>query len=374
MSSLLRFLRTYGRSDATDLDVTETCYNREGLELPATVYRPKTRKRLPGWVVLHGLTFTGREHPSLVRFARAVAAAGNVVFVPELPEWRALRVAPGITHETIRSAVRALHDRDDTVPERQGLFGFSFGATQALIAAADPGVSSLLRMVAAWGGYSDVHRLFQFGITGEFDFDGKSWRVPPDPYGSWIMSGSYLTAIPGYEGHSDVAEAALALAREAGRRRVYSRDASYDDVKRELRENIAPEHVAVFDLIAPLSTAGDIDLSYGRMMARKLADAALSVDPMMDAQPFLGRVGTRVLLAHGRDDRLVPFTETLRTARALPPERLAGTTITALFAHSGGTNQRLGPVGKAREGVRFLGVLGRILHSLEPRTLAGKPG
>ena len=48
--------------------------------LRATFFRPaRSGRSLPGWVVLHGLTYAGKDHPSLVPFARAVAASGAVV-------------------------------------------------------------------------------------------------------------------------------------------------------------------------------------------------------------------------------------------------------------------------------------------------------
>jgi pimeloyl-ACP methyl ester carboxylesterase len=361
MASLIRFLRAW-RSVTPSVTAVETAYRRDDRLLPATVYGPPGTGRLPGWVVLHGLTHTGREHPSLVRFVRALAAAGNRVLVPDIPEWRELHVAPRITHETIRAAVRTLHDRDDVIPERVGLTGFSFGATQALIAAAHPEVSALLRGIAAWGGYHDVRRLFVFGITGEHELDGRLWYARPDPYGAWIMSGNYLTHIPGHEDEQDVAQAAHELAREAGRRRVYADDPVYDATKTRLREQIAPGHRAMFDIVAPLSTAPPADREMLRSMSLQLAEAALRVDPLLDPQPWLGRVGTRVLLAHGRDDRLISYTETIRLGRALPPDRLASVAITALFQHSGGANRRLGPVGLTVEGARFLRLLHRILN------------
>jgi hypothetical protein len=35
------------------------------------------------------------------------------------------------------------------------MFGFSFGATQALIAASQPETAALLAGIASWGGYCD---------------------------------------------------------------------------------------------------------------------------------------------------------------------------------------------------------------------------
>jgi dienelactone hydrolase len=137
MPATHRFLREYLRPGSVAVTREESRYARGGEALPATLYLPQRKgRRLPGWVVLHGLTTPGREHASLTRFAGALAASGAAVFVPDLPEWRPLRVEPATTVPTIRAAVRTLHDEPRVDPERVGLFGFSFGATQGLVAAA----------------------------------------------------------------------------------------------------------------------------------------------------------------------------------------------------------------------------------------------
>jgi hypothetical protein len=128
--------------------------------------------RFPGWVMLHGLTVMGRDHPSQVKLARALASASNVVLIPDIPEWRTLRVAPAVTLATNRAAAVTLREHKVVHPERLGLSAFSFGATQALIAAGQPAIQSILKAVVAWGGFSDLHRLFRFGMIGEHDLDG----------------------------------------------------------------------------------------------------------------------------------------------------------------------------------------------------------
>ncbi|MBR9990624.1 MAG: hypothetical protein KFH98_12770 [Gemmatimonadetes bacterium] len=358
----MRFLKQYLRPSADATVSAETVYHRGGEQLPATVYRPsRGPRRLPGWVVLHGLTRPGRAHPSLQRFARAVASAGNIVFVPEIPEWRDLRVDPDITIGTIQQAVRALQTRDDVKHEHVGLFGFSFGASQALIAAADEDTSRLLAGVAAWGGYSDLRRLFRFGLTGEHDLDGVTYQMQPDPYGCWIMAGNYLTRVPGYEGSGDVAAALHDLALEAGERRLYAWDPAFDSSKVRLREQLSDEGRGLFDIIAPATTAPRRDHATVLALAESLAQTALRADPLLDPRPFLPHVRVPILFAHGRDDRLVPFTETIRLSRAVPKERVRSTIITSLFQHSGGTQSGLGPIGVAREGARFALLLRRVL-------------
>jgi pimeloyl-ACP methyl ester carboxylesterase len=362
MPSTLRFFREYFRPDPLGVVAEETTYERNGEVLPATVFRPARRRgACPGWVVLHGLTYTGREHPALIRFVRAIAAAGNVVLVPDIPEWRALRVAPAVTVDTIRASVAALQARNDIEHEHACLFGFSFGATQALVASVDPAVRQRLHGIAAWGGYSNVHRLFLFGLLGDYDLDGQHYNTRPDPYGCWIMAGNYLPHVPGFEDYGDVARAVHWLALEAGRRRVFAWDPVFDPDKRRLRELLAPAHREVFDILAPETDQPGPDRAVGVPLSNQLADAAVRVDPLFDPTPFLSRVDLPVLLAHGRHDRLIPYTETIRLARALPARSVESLTITALFEHSGGAAAGLGPLGVLREGARFVDVLRRVV-------------
>jgi pimeloyl-ACP methyl ester carboxylesterase len=258
--------------------------------------------------------------------------------------------------------VRELHDRDDTNPERIGLFGFSFGATQALMAAAEPSVQGLLSGISAWGGYADLHRLFVFGMSGEHELDGRQYRLAHDPYGAWVMAGNYLTGIPGHEHDDTVAAALHELALEAGRRGRYAWEAVYDPAKLELRARLEPGQRELFDLLAPPSTEPPRDIERLRGLAHQLADAALRADPLLDPSPFLDSVAVPIVFAHGRDDRLVPFTETIRLSRAIPPAFQVSCSITSLFDHSGHRNRDLRVRGTLIEGARFLRILHRILH------------
>lgn len=368
MSSLARFLLEYARPGSARLRASEVTYSRiagdgQEEELPATLHHPPSRKPLRGWVVLHGLTYTGREHPSLLRFVRALAASGAAVLVPEIPEWRRLRPEPGHAVPTIQAAVLALEGRPEVQAGGVALIGFSFGATQALVAAADPRLHGHLAAVAAWGGYRDVPRLFHFGLTGRHELDGEEHVIEPDPYGRWIMGASYLCRVPGYEGFQEVAAALDDLAREAGARGVFAGDPVYDASKAEHRRGLpTPGAREVFDLFAPPAGRVPSDIGRAEALAQDLARAAVAAEPLMDPGPYLGGVTVPTVLAHGRDDRLVPFTESIRLSRDLPARALRSCTVTRLFEHSGHTDRSLSTLGLAREGARFLGVLRRILR------------
>lgn len=309
-------------------------------------------------MVLHGITWTGRTHPQLIRLARALAASGSIVMVPEISEWRALRVVPEITVPVIRAAVLDLDARPDTLGGRTRLLGFSFGATQAILAASDARLDGHLAAVASWGAYADIHRTVRFLFTGEHELDGRSHFEDPDPYGRYILAANFLTDVDGHEDAGDVAAALHALASEAGRRGVFAGSTIYDDYKREQRETVAPQRRALFDVFAPLGPKRAVDGAAVLRLADALADAAVARQPLFDAQRWFGHVRAPVLLSHGRHDALVPFSECHRLDRALGALS-RGATVTDIYAHSG--------AGRARNLLRnAVGYprLGRLMHRL----------
>jgi pimeloyl-ACP methyl ester carboxylesterase len=357
------FVREYLNPRSPRIEAREISYRRAGRLLPARVYRIGGRDRPgPAWVLLHGLTFHGRTHPALDRFARALAASGATVFVPEIPEWSELRVKPAATGPSIEGAIDTLIDERLAHADRIGVFGFSFGATQALAALADPRLGERVRALVAWGGYCDLHRLFRFGITGEHELDGIRERVDPDPYGAWIMGANYLTGIPGYERFADLGAALGELARESGRRGIYARDPVYDTLKVQLQEGLPPAQREVFRVFAPVTGQPPADPAEIEELIRELAAAALRADPLLDPQPLIPNLRVRTVIAHGRDDRLIPYTESLRLGRALPEGASGRCVITSLFAHSTGAGAGLSRWARARETFRFLSLLHQILR------------
>ncbi len=330
MPSTLAFLRYYLRPrPGAVLEQSSTCL-RGDQPLPATIFRPAAGRRpLPAWVVLHGLTYHGKDHPSLLKFTRAVAASGSIVCIPDIPEWKGLRVAPGVTGPSIAAGAAALRARPDVDPQRIGVIGFSFGATQALTALArDHELAAQIRGIVAWGGYADAKRLFRFGITGTHDLDGVVYHEDPDPYGRWVMGGNYVTGIPGFEDAEPLARALHQLAIAAGKAGIYAADKEMDPFKLEQRARL-PEHMQrLFDLFAPLTTQPHPDPARAAALSQELADAAMRADPLLDPAPDLPALQTVTAIAHGRDDRLVPFTESIRLSRALPPGTLRSISIT----------------------------------------------
>lgn len=366
----LGFLRTWlsggggGRQEEVEIP-------GEGRRIPATVFVPDDVS-LPGdgtpvgprpvWIVLHGVTRPGRRHEQLVRFCRALAGAGTTAVVPEIREWVELRLAPEHTVPTIRAAMDWL-DRGEA-----GLVGFSFGAPQALRAAAHPDLRDRVGGVAGFGGYFDVARTVRFQLTGHHEWRGEEERLDPDPYGRWIMAANHLTDVPGHQDAEDVARALWRLAAIAGDARIPSDAPEMAVHRRDLRPRVEESHRALFDLLARGPLGSESDSAEDRMprttrlesLAGELSRAALATAPLLDVRDHLAGIRCPVELIHGRFDRLVPYTESLRLAEAFPPGARVRVTVTRLFSHTEG-RALLPGISGALEGWRFFAALRRVL-------------
>lgn len=356
----------YGRSwltGRTDVDAAEIRLERGDRAVPAAVFVPARRGRgpLPAWVLLHGATVGGRAHPQLVRFARSLAHTGAAVIVPEVPEWSALSLAPALALPTLRAAIPALRAQAGVGAAPVGVVGFSFGGPHVVAAAGDPSVAGEVARAVSFGGYCDLERTLRFLFTGEHEWEGRSFAVEPDPYGRWIVGANYLTRTPGYEDAGDVAEALLALARDAGERGTSSLDPVYDGLKRELAERLPPERRPLLEAFAPPAGRPPDRAAAGALLERMIP-AIRRVDPTMDPAGRLAAVQVPVRLVHGTEDVLIPWSETLRMAERMRGNADLGVTITPAFAHSSG---RRGIAG-ALSLLGFLRRLGGVLRLDSP--------
>ena len=107
-------------------------------------------------VAVHGVTVEGKDDPRLQHFARCLALSGIRCVVPTLPELARLRW-------DVRDIGRISNMVDHVAaegPETICLVGFSFGASYALVAAAERVRPSPIRLVLAFGAYHSLVDLY----------------------------------------------------------------------------------------------------------------------------------------------------------------------------------------------------------------------
>ena len=98
-----------------------------------------------------------------------------------------------------------------------------------------------------------------------------------------------------------------------------------------------------------------------------MARAAVDRYPLLASTTGLDEQQLPLVLVHGRSDRLIPFTETLRLAQNLPPRAVQRVTITRLFGHTRSREARppRDPAARARELGAFAGTIHSLLAAAE---------
>lgn len=276
-------------------------YTIAGRAHTGDVYRPAQGARA-GIVLVPGVVPAGKDDARLVALAATLARLRFAVLVPEIPSLRRLQVRTKNVRE-VADAFRYLASRPDLAPVgRAGIAGFSFGAGPVLLASLQPDIRDRVRFILTVGGYYDLRNVVAYFTTGAYPGpSGRRAYRPPDPYAEWIFTRS---------------NAGL-LERAADRAFIES---YAQKVIRGEAEEIAPPPGpaarAVYELLTnedPARVPRLIDALPRRIRAE--------LNGLNPAAHDLSVVSARVILLHGRSDDMIPYTESLALARALPPGR-----------------------------------------------------
>lgn len=296
---LLRDLRAASAEPVAVSDRREVTWTHRGEVLAADLYRP--REPLAALVLMPGLGRDGRRDARVVAFARALARAQFAVMVPDVPNFQAQRVSAD-DGALVADAVRDLVAR----PEGKGPVGIaavSYAVGPVVLAALEPDLAPRIDVIVAIGGYYDTTSVVTFFTTGYYrETAAEPWRRGvPNAYGKWVFVLANAERL-------DDARDRVALAAMA-RRKLADLNADIGD----LTAGLGPEGRAVVDLLANRDPERVPGLIAALPPAVRADLAGLSL-----AGRDLGALRADFILIHGRDDAIIPYTETEALARALP--------------------------------------------------------
>ncbi|MFZ1992368.1 MAG: alpha/beta hydrolase [Alphaproteobacteria bacterium] len=275
-------------------------YEIDGRKYAGDIYVPRGRAPRAAAVAVPGVVAEGKDDPRLVAFATSLARAGFLVLTPDIPNIRALKIGSSDA-DFVAAATRYLASRAESgQPQSVGLFAFSYAAGPAIIAAMKPEAHHLVRFVFAVGAYYNIEAAVTFLTTGYYRNETGTWTLGhPSPYAKWVFLISNAARIE----NADDRKTVEAIA----------------DRKR------ANEEADIGDLVPKLGVEGRA--IYALMLNKdpervpKLI-AALSAPVRQEMSALdlrnqdLQSLDARLILIHGVDDTLVPYTESIALARA----------------------------------------------------------
>lgn len=257
-----------------------------------------------GLVLVPGLAAGGKDDPRLVGFAQALARARFWVLVPEIGGLKQIR-ASGDDPRAVAAAAVALEDhlKINGAEPNIGVAGISYAAGPAVLAALSDEAGPSVDFVFAIGGYYDLTAAITFFTTGRYrEHPDAPWRYKaPNAYGKWVFARNNADRVTDPEDRR--------ILHAIAERKLRNLDAPIDDLVprlgaegravHALLENQDPDKVPVLILALPAAMRRDID--------------ALDV-----SNQDLSQLQARLILLHGRDDAIIPWTESAALARAAP--------------------------------------------------------
>lgn len=267
-------------------------------------------------VAVPGAVPQGKDDPRLIAFATTLARAGFAVLVPDLRGYRELRVRPSDTDE-IADAFAWLAAQPELAPEgRVGIFAFSYSVGPAVLAALRDDIREQVRYLVGVGGYYDLPRAMRFFTTGWFEHGGRRHRSTPDDTGRMVLA---YASLDYFADHGDRAVFDRMVAQ---RRR--DPDADLSPLAATLSDGVR----SVYELAVNDDPARFAEL-YARLPERMRAD----IDRLDLARRDLAPLKARLILMHGRNDNLIPWTESLALAAAVPAGQASVFLIRRLLGH-----------------------------------------
>jgi pimeloyl-ACP methyl ester carboxylesterase len=254
-------------------------------------------------VLVPGASRRGKDDPLLVAFAEALARARFDVLVPDIASLRALRVSPANARD-VADAVTYLAQRSGAPV---GVAAISYAVGPAVLAALEPGVGKNVRFILAIGGYYDLRAAIAYFTTGFFrERADAPWRHQvPNAYGRWVFVRSNAARIADPRDRTTLAAIA--------ERKLADPNANVADLVATLGAEGRPVQ-ALLDNTDPEAVPALIDALPEAVRA--------DIDALDLSRRDLSGLTAPLLLVHGRDDSIIPYSESVALAAAAPRAEL----------------------------------------------------
>ncbi len=269
---------------------------------------------MAGILLIPGVAQKGKDDPRLVAAAYTLARVRFAVLVPDMPGPRAFKVRASDVRE-IADAFSYLVSRADLVPKgRAGIGAFSYAVGPAILAALEPDIRERVGFLLGVGGYHDLQRTVVFFTTGYYRMEetvsgsGQTprWRhMEPNPYAKWIFALSNAELLPDPADRDIFQKIARNMLREPDL-----------DVAQDVAR-MGPEGQALYQLLTNTNPE-----RVPTLLDQQAAPIRAQLAALNPAQHDLSRLKARVILLHGRSDDMIPYTESISLARALPAEQV----------------------------------------------------
>lgn len=275
-------------------------YEIDGRAYEADLYLPDGKPKA-GALLVPGALAAGKEDTRLIAFAGVMMAAGFAVLIPDIAAIRQLRLRAGDAQD-IADAIVYFSRRPELADRPLGVVAFSYAAGPALLAVLDAKTGAKVDFVVAVGPYYDAEAVLTFFTTGYFRSMTGAWEhIEPNAYGKWLFVASNAADVTHDQDR--------ALLTEIARRKLRDEHADVGD----LAGKLGPEGRSIYDFVENTDPNRAPALIAGLPAPIRAEIAALDLK-----RHDLSNLSPALIVIHGFDDPIIPYTESLALQKAVP--------------------------------------------------------
>lgn len=294
--------RIKGRTPTPTVRTVE--YENLKRQYQADLYQPDETP-LGGIVLIHGVAQHGRDDPRLVTFAKTLARFRFVVLVPEISNLRDLKIRAEDS-QTIKDAFNYLVSQIDFSPQTKiGIGAFSYAVGPAVLAALDPAIRDKVGFILSVGGYYNIEKTITFFTTGYFLHQNEWHFLEPNEYGKWVFVLSNLERLADPIDKTNI--------HKIARRKMNNPNAIIDDLTMDL----SPEASSILMLLQNQDPELAPNLILNLPTAIRTDLSALDL-----SNKDLNQLKAHLILLHGTDDNIIPYTESIALANAVAEDQV----------------------------------------------------
>ncbi|MBT8112449.1 MAG: lysophospholipase, partial [Gammaproteobacteria bacterium] len=242
----------------------------------------------------------GKDDSRLVAFASTLARSRFMVLVPDIPNLRDLKIRAEDSR-TIIDAYTYLISRPEFPAQGQaGIGAFSYAVGPAVIAALDPQIRERVNFILSVGGYYDIEQVITFFTTGYFQNDHGWQYLEPNEYGKCVF------VLSNVERLSNPLDKEIFF--KIAQRKINNPNTSIED----LIINLTDEANSILALLqnqnhnhTPSLIADIPNIIHGDLDALNLSNKDLT------------KLKAKLILLHGTDDDIIPYTESIALSRVV---------------------------------------------------------
>jgi pimeloyl-ACP methyl ester carboxylesterase len=306
------------------------------------------------YVVIPGLHYAGPDDPRLDRFCRVLAASGFLVVAPFIRSFSSLELAPSGFEDARAAFAHACAVADRRGHASPAVFSISFGSRLAVdLGCGAPGPSALL----LFGGYAEFATTVRFAVTGKRHRHETS-AGRHDSLNAPVVFKNFLPEL-GLRDSETLSAAWTQMVHDTWGKM---------DLKEGERRRPAAEAIAATlppELRADFYRGCCLEAGWEAWLEHGLLHGASRLS-FLDGRAALREVRCPTYVVHGRDDDVIPFSESEKIVGLLPRGARRALHLTGLYGHTGTTRVPLA------DAARETAVMAQILVALARAPLSAR--